>query len=199
MEMNLEQWRDIPGYEGHYQVSDLGRVRRMTTRAGNPMEPRLLRPWLVRGYPRVALSGGSRSEQPQKLVHRLVLEAFVGPPPEPDMHGAHQDGNSQNPALTNLRWATAAENNQQKREHGTIANGERISSAKLTEAKVLEMRALAASGLTAGTIADKCGVPASTVMDVVSGRSWSHLPGAVRQSRCPHCGRRGRFGSRTKS
>jgi len=79
----VETWRDVPGYEGRYQVSDLGRVRSLW-HVGQAREE----PVILRFRPRVALFREGRREEAQ--VHRLVLLAFRGPCPE-GMHGLHGD------------------------------------------------------------------------------------------------------------
>ena len=83
----VEQWRDIPGFEGRYQVSDQGRVRsvdRYVRLVAHGVETRRLARGKVlapapgtHGYPSVVLGrdGGTRA------VHRLVALAFLGPPP----------------------------------------------------------------------------------------------------------------------
>lgn len=118
-----EQWRPIPRYAGLYEVSDLGRVRgidRVVIRSnGNPKTiPGTLRTQSIRknGYASVTLSdhGKKRAE----LVHRLVLEAFVGPAQDSE-EACHGDGDRSNNALTNLRWDTRSANHLDRRLHGT--------------------------------------------------------------------------------
>ena len=79
-------------------------------------------------------------------VHRLVLDAFVGPRPE-GMECRHLNGNPKDNSLGNLKWGTPKENSEDAIAHGTWAHGERSGSAKLTEAKVMSARALYATGL----------------------------------------------------
>lgn len=113
-----ERWLPIPGHEGRYEVSDLGRVRSLaqTTRDGRRLKPRLLsgRPQ-TSGHLAALLTtdGVSRNA----LVHRLVLFAFVGPPP-PGMHALHSDGDPANNRLSNLRWGTPSENSLDAVRHG---------------------------------------------------------------------------------
>ena len=68
--MKYEQWKAVPGYEGLYEVSDLGRVR--SSAHGKVLKQRAS----TRGYLRVGLTKDGR--QTMKSVHRLVLLAFVG-------------------------------------------------------------------------------------------------------------------------
>lgn len=118
----MEQWRDVPGWEGFYEVSDLGRVRsvqRVVKRSnGWPQTVRsrvLLAPIGSHGYPRVNLSrpGG---KPVQLLVHHLVLEAFIGPRPA-GTETLHGNGVRDDCRLTNLRWGTSVENKADVKRH----------------------------------------------------------------------------------
>lgn len=105
-----ETWRPVPGWVGFYEVSDLGQVRSVPRidSGGNRRRGLVRRAAPDRkGYLRVQLhrSGSRKSAK----VHRLVLEAFVGPCP-PDMEGCHGDGDPANNSLINLRWDTASAN-----------------------------------------------------------------------------------------
>jgi len=111
----VEEWRPVVGYEGAYEVSDQGRVRslerrvRLVTRqAGEPtrlVSPRVLRPGpMASGHLSVAIGKGN-----SRLVHQLVLEAFVGPRPI-GWDSLHLDHNPANNALSNLRYGTRSEN-----------------------------------------------------------------------------------------
>lgn len=118
-----ERWVDIPGWEGSYQVSDLGRVRgvaRSIVRSnGSPQSfaPRILRPIKgPYGHLKVRLHRPGYSE-PQ-YVHRLVLLAFVGPAPDGN-ECCHNDGDAGNNVIANLRWDTPSSNNLDMNLHGT--------------------------------------------------------------------------------
>lgn len=114
-----EAWRTIPGLDGNYEVSNLGRVRsrdRYYWRAPSRRRPDpkgwyrlypgkvLATPLGSHGYPVFTACGRPR------LVHRAVLEAFVGPPPTPFHEALHRDDDKENPHLENLRWGTRSEN-----------------------------------------------------------------------------------------
>ena len=96
-----EIWKDIKDYEGLYQVSNLGRVKRITT-------GRVLKPLKhADGYLMVKLSKNSIVYT--KTVHRLVAEAFI-PNPEHKSEINHIDENKTNNSLDNLEWMTRKEN-----------------------------------------------------------------------------------------
>lgn len=117
-----ENWRAIPGHEGSYEVSDLGRVRsldRITDR-GRRWRGRMMTPYPMRnGYLIVTL--WRQGKQRTWLVHRLVLSAFVGLPAEGD-EGLHRDGDQTNNTLANLAWGTHSDNQFDQVAHGTHAH-----------------------------------------------------------------------------
>ncbi|WP_439630651.1 HNH endonuclease [Gemmata sp.] len=166
-----EEWRAIPGYEGLYEVSDHGRVRRSSKSrmapAGYVQKLRLS--W--DGYPQVGLSKHQRFWHVK--VHRLVALAFLGPPPFPKAHVAHFDGDKTNNRLPNLRWATAAENEADKRRHGRarVPAGERHPMARLTADAVRALR-LAARDRPIALVAREFGVPHLTAYDAIVGHTW---------------------------
>ncbi len=172
-----ERWRlirDFPAYE----VSDHGRVRRITPSRGGPsMVGRPLRPGNTGGgYQMVALY--SDLGRFQLKVHRLVLEAFVGPPPPGMPHCAHGDGNPANNRLENLRWDTVQGNLADRAEHGTEITGERNGRAKLSSSDVMAIRAryrprCPVNG--ANVLAKEYGVTDVAIIKAARGENWSHL------------------------
>lgn len=106
-----EVWKDIPGYEGKYQVSTLGRIRTVEhqykqSRGIRTVKEKLLKPSLANnGYYRVNLGHGKT-----ELIHRLVANTFI-PNPENKRTVNHIDGNKLNNNVDNLEWNTHRENN----------------------------------------------------------------------------------------
>lgn len=109
----VEEWRDIAGYEGLYQVSNLGRVRRLdrVTSHGHKWKGRILSLMFgSAGYPYIHVYRKGHTKKPIKLwVHRLVAEAFI-PNPEGKPEVDHIDTCVTNNVVTNLRWATRSDN-----------------------------------------------------------------------------------------
>ena len=105
-----EIWKDVKGYEGIYQVSNLGRVRSLDRMAGRN---RLYKGRVIMerthntGYKFVRLCRNNKFEQPS--IHRLVAEAFI-PNPNNKPTVNHIDENKGNNIVTNLEWATYKEN-----------------------------------------------------------------------------------------
>lgn len=118
MDSKEEVWKDVPGYEGVYQVSDQGRVksqRRFGT-TGGVLTPRVK---ADSGHLRVALCQNGKVKD--FLIHRLVLFAFVGFP-APGLEGCHNNGDPADNRLENLRWDTSKANSADIFLHGRTTN-----------------------------------------------------------------------------
>jgi hypothetical protein len=110
----IEEWKDIKGYEGLYQVSNLGRVksleRTVTRKNGRklPVKELILKPETIHnGYLRVALEDSGKRKR--FLIHRLVCEAFhENPENKPEVN--HINEKKTDNRACNLEWVTAKEN-----------------------------------------------------------------------------------------
>lgn len=128
------------------------------------------------GYMVIVLVDSARVRR-TRLVHRLVLEAFVGPCPD-GMECRHLDGNAKNNHLSNLAWGTPAENCDDKRKHGRQCHmrGELNGHAILTDSQVLEIRARwAKGGVTQKKLAKDYSTSASNIRFIVTGATWKHI------------------------
>lgn len=110
-----ERWLPIPGYEGHYEVSDIGRIRSLDRYVSHARSGKqfvrgkvLAVPLDTHGYPRVVLSIDGRFKS--WAVHRAMLAAFEPRADWRQMHVNHKDGKTQNNHLGNIEWCTASEN-----------------------------------------------------------------------------------------
>ena len=112
-----ERWLPVPGYEGFYEVSDLGNVW-STPRPRTPGG--LMKPVAgPNGYRQVTLTMGGK--QKRVRIHRLVMLVFEGPCPE-GMEVRHLDGNVANNRRDNLAYSDHRTNMHDKRVHGTDHN-----------------------------------------------------------------------------
>lgn len=100
----MEEWRDVNGYAGVYQVSNLGRVRSFKSGKWKLLKSRLT----PRGYYIVTLYKDGKSTS--KWVHRLVAQAFIENPENlPQVN--HKDENKLNNEASNLEWCDSKYNN----------------------------------------------------------------------------------------
>jgi len=117
-----ERWLPVVGYEGYYEVSDLGNVRSLDRRILRRGVPAFLRGRMLRqttvdhGRAVVSLCRGGRRDL--RRVSTIVLQAFVGEPPA-GFEGCHNDGNPANNHLGNLRWDSHQTNMDDQYKHGT--------------------------------------------------------------------------------
>lgn len=104
----MEIWKDINGYDGDYQVSNMGRVKTLKKQIGRIEPEKIMTPTTTyQGYSRVVLRKDGKSKI--FAVHRLVADAFI-----PNINGKpivdHIDGDRTNNQVENLRWCTFKEN-----------------------------------------------------------------------------------------
>jgi hypothetical protein len=171
--MEIVEYRDVVGYPG-YRVGSDGTIWSRHRIGGKVLHSdwALKAPRCKSGYLYVGLY---RERKTQTVaVHRLVLEAFVGPRPQ-GMQCRHRDGDPRNNRRTNLTWGTPQQNSDDKLLHGTFLRGSNISSAKLTESQVLEIRDRRRSGEKLRVIAAEFGVHNATVSRVCTSRQWVHV------------------------
>ena len=113
---NREIWKPVPGYEGFYEVSSLGRIRgvdRVIIRKDGKkytVKETILSP-SKRGYDGYFdVSLRREGQQKTHKIHRLVMLAFVGEPPEGKYEVDHKDGDPENNRLSNLEYVSKKEN-----------------------------------------------------------------------------------------
>ena len=171
-----DTFRPIEGFPG-YRVNREGVVQ---SRRGRGSRNRTTENWAAlkpiprrRGYLTVNLSDGGRKVA--RYVHRLVLEAFVGPCPRGSV-GCHGDGNPANNRLGNLRWDTPTANEADKLRHGTRRVGSANGGSKLHEEEVLEIRRRSSEGEPMRQLASEFVISWQNVQAIVARRSWRHLP-----------------------
>ena len=172
-----ERWVPVPGYEGLYDVSNLGRVRslpRLT--CTGILGGRILAQDIGRqGYRRVTLS--NRGEASRFLVHRLVLTAFKG---ASELETRHLNGVSSDNRLSNLAWGSRSENAADRVRHGTQYDnrGERHGNARLTDEGAKQIKLAVGSGRQQSEVAREFNVSAATVNRIARGNGWTHV-GAI--------------------
>lgn len=162
-----EEWRPVPGYEGIYEVSSLGRV--LSVRLGRTMTPRKH----SGGYRAMMLSrNGVRW---QVLLHRLVALTFLGDPPSPEHEIAHWNGDKTDNRLCNIRWATHDENMADTIRHGRSNLGKDFWRPRLSVEQVIEIKRSLTEGVPATRIARDQGLNVKTVYNISQRKSWAHV------------------------
>lgn len=174
-----DQWKPVLGYESLYEISDSGQVKRVATHNGKGkvrIIGTLVAPAITpNGYVQVKLTKDRK--RIGKYVHRLVLEAFVGPC-APGMQGNHINGVKVDNRLANLEYTSSSDNHfHAYRQLGKrAAKGSLQGSAKLSDADVLQIRALHTSDTFTGKqLATKFHVSESTISLIVLRRRWTHI------------------------
>lgn len=150
---NKESWKPVAGWEGLYSVSNLGRIRsegRSIHYSDGRIQNRKAR---IRnlaksnaGYPVVTMKAAGR-KQKTELVHRLVMQAFVGACPD-GMVVCHENGDPSDNRLENLRFDSQSGNMYDKRRHGT---DHEVNKAECPRGHLLEAPNLVPHKLRAGS------------------------------------------------
>lgn len=169
-----EQWRDVPGYEGLYQVSDHGRVKSFQRKS-----EKLLKPVEARRYLSVPLR--IRGKATAYLVHKLVARAFLGEQPDGYVVN-HLDGNRLNNHASNLEYCTRSENsrhaitvlrhnvggkNHIPPQHAQTIEQYKAQAKQLQAADIDAIRDLAVTGETPEELAVKFKVPVHHVQRIL--------------------------------
>jgi len=176
-----EDWRDVESYEGIYQVSNMGRVRRISggrgARPGHVLNPGRDN----HGYLLVALYRNR-----QKTVHRihcLVCHAFHGCPLSSKYEVNHKNGKKDDNKASNLEWVTRSENEShayrilgRKRPRGFLPLGDANPFSKLTNDQVRQIRNLWATGdYTQVELSKLFEVSKPTICMIVNRKTWTHI------------------------
>lgn len=167
--------REIPSFPGYFAKSD-GTIWSSWSKSGNRQdELKELSPETIKGgYKRVRLRVDVQQYVHAQVSH-VILEAFVGSRPI-DAVACHYDGNNANNFLTNLRWDTRKENEEDKKRHGTHQTGSGNPAAILSEQDAIEIRRLYDVGdVSTYKLAHKYGVDRTTICDLLKRKTWRHV------------------------
>ncbi|MFE4723933.1 NUMOD4 domain-containing protein [Streptomyces sp. NPDC056728] len=172
-----EEWKSIPGLDGWYDVSDRGRVRswKVRGRPGRGAEPTTLRDQPHKnGLRYVALRRDGKYVR--QFVHRLVLLAFVGEPPEGEELVLHLSRDNGDNRLGNLEYVSPEVMSAFHLDR--CARGEDHPNAKLTEGIVRFCRRVYMPGdplVGASALAEDFGVTSAAMHSAVTGKTWQHV------------------------
>lgn len=180
--MTEEIWKAIEGFEGLYEVSNLGRVRSLDRTYPNNYRPHkgIIKKFALCGgrghnkYPTVGLQRVNPKFKTGALVHRLVAKAFI-PNPDNKPEVNHIDGNKLNNHVDNLEWCTRKENVQHSSDNGLLRCDGVHFNAKLNVANVVQIKKELANGTRKCAIAKKYNVEVGTVYAISYNKSWRHV------------------------
>ncbi len=154
-----ELWKPVWQFEGIYEVSNLGRVRNVSTGLIRKVQNHS-----SGGYLSIKLEAGKRAPV-SKLLHHVVLEAWKGPRPE-GAECRHLNGIPSDCTEDNLVWGTSSENKLDSVAHGTHSSKQQ---RKLTEDQVREIRS---SNLSIGHFEKKFLIGKETIRNIRIGRTY---------------------------
>lgn len=139
--MENEEWKDIPGYEGVYQISNYGRVKTIERKVYNPgmlgdckyrtVPEKIRKHNIMRGYHIVTLLYNKKAKAYK--VARLVLQTFGSEPPSDKYQVTYLDGNKDNLHISNLAWMTASEVMAQATKTGRIKPASEERKAQISK------------------------------------------------------------------
>lgn len=165
-----ERWLPVVGYEGFYEVSDLGRVRSVNrTTSKRRLIGKMLSPVRNRNGGHVAVHLCRDGKRETRFVHWLVLRAFVGEGPD-GFECDHINFDARDNRASNLRWISHVENVRHSYSNRRHATGERHPFAKLSAADVAEIRYRHASGEPVSAISRCFHVVTSCISGICSGK-----------------------------
>jgi len=176
----MEEWAAIEGFEGLYEISDLGRVRsidriQINSKGIQRRDKGRILTLVDRGNDYLFVSLSKNNKKHNFSVHTGVAQAFI-PNPENRPQVNHKDGDKRNNVKTNLEWATAQENSIHAFENNLriSVKGESHGGNKLTEMQVLEIRRMSTNS-SHQSIADMFDVSRSAVSKIVRRDMWKHI------------------------
>ena len=176
-----EIWKDIPGYENIYQISNLGRIKSLDRiiickNKKNIKRGKILKVEIVNnGYERIQLHKNNKCKRYK--MHRLVAQAFISNP-EKKPYVNHKNGIKNDNRVINLEWCTQSENILHAYKTGLRRSlkGENHGRALLTRKDVLNIRyILKNKEITSIEIAKRYNISVKAIDHIKHRRTWKHI------------------------
>jgi hypothetical protein len=176
-----EVFKDIIGFEGLYQISNMGRVLSLSRLKWNgsvflQLKAKILAVHVGKGkfaYYSIHLYRNNKGTKFH--IHRLVAMVFIGKPYKATVN--HKNGVKAHNFDSNLEWATYAENNQHASSTGLMNQPHGVDNyfAKLTDEKVREIRILLSDGISQRKIAKIYGISRGPIQRIAEKTGWKHV------------------------
>lgn len=175
----MEEWKDISGYEGRYQVSSMGRVKSLARvshreyQGDLPVSEKILSA-SNNGYGYLRLGLTKECKVTSRVVHRLVAKAFV-PNPENKPEVNHINGIKTDNRAVNLEWCTKSENQAHSHKIGLRCfKGEGAPRHKITTAQAIEIKYNCA-GLKLSEVSELYGICKAAASSIRNGKTWKDI------------------------
>lgn len=176
--MREEIWKAVPGYEGRYEASTLGRLTSMARTAlrsdGDRIsyDKKILSGYMNgSGYWCYKMSNDNSSVTMTRA--RVMAMTFIGP--VDGMVVNHRDGCRLNDTIENIEICTQSQNLLHARDVLNVSCGEKRYNAKLKESQIMVIVAFSALGFSANSIARHFGVGGESVRRILNGERWRHM------------------------
>lgn len=178
-----ENWINVIGFEGLYQISNQGRVkslqrmRKNTSKSHCAVNERIIFQFISKkeknAYPSVSL--WKNNKRYQFHIHKLVALHFLKRKPKVTVN--HKDGIKTNNYVYNLEWATYGENNIHAHQTGLMnpVKGINVHCAKLNEKKVRQIRDMLTRKIPQRKIATIMGVSRGPIQRIAENKGWKHI------------------------
>ena len=173
----MEIWKPVPEFEGLYEASDCGRIRRLARdvhcgaggRGVRHLPSRIVKLTESNGYYRVNL--WRNNEATPRLAHRIIAAAWIGPS---ELTVDHIDGDGLNNSIDNLRYCTLSQNTLYQHQAGRTRSvtGELNGKSKLLLKQVLIIKSLLNDGESSLSISKQFGVSKGAIQAIREGRTW---------------------------
>lgn len=170
-----EIWKDIIGFEGLYQFSNLYRTRVLFNKYGN-ISNKTIKIQNKDRYPYINLYKNNKHYN--KKIHHLVLEYFVGPRPM-GMEACHLNDIKTDYRIKNLRWDTRSNNGRDAVKNNKRFKPENKGSkhglSKLIEKDIIQIRQRHINGESGIKIAKDYKVSFSLIYKIIKKKLWQHV------------------------
>lgn len=178
-----EIWRDIPLYDGQYQISSFGNFRSVYRKIsrGKGFIPKIIyknhlyKLFDCGGY--LQVTAKQNNVQKTIKIHKLVAEVFIPNPNHyPEIN--HKNGISTDNRIENLEWCNRQQNMRHAHKMGlmNMERGEERYNVKLTDEKVKEIKMLREKNkISTRKLAKMFDISRSTILDILRERRWKHV------------------------